>query len=115
MCIVGPVMNAINFADTFTKVKTILGTVDEILSGNEQRHSEKPVLIKDHSIKMDNVSYSYHKGTQVLHDITLEVEAGKMTALVGPSGGGKSTIAKQLASYAGYRYHTQPLRCPFSP
>ena len=99
MCIVGPVMNAINFADTFTKVKTILGTVDEILSGNEQIHSDKPVIIKDHSIKMDNVSYSYHKGTQVLHDITLNVEAGKMTALVGPSGGGKSTIAKLIAGF----------------
>lgn len=48
---------------------------------------------------MDNVSYSYHKGTQVLHDITLDVEAGKMTALVGPSGGGKSTIAKLIAGF----------------
>ena len=99
MCIVGPVIEAINFMDTFSKVKTIVATVDEILNGNEQIHSEEYVEIKDHSIKMTDVSYSYHEGTQVLHDVSLDIPAGTMTALVGPSGSGKSTIAKLIAGF----------------
>jgi len=99
MCIVGPVINAINFADTFSKVKTTLGTVDEILHGVEQQHGNTPADIEDHSIRMTNVSYSYHKGTQVLHDISLNIGENTMTALVGPSGGGKSTIAKLIAGF----------------
>mgnify|MGYP000156203068 CR=1 FL=1 len=41
---------------------------------------------------MQNVEFSYVKGTPVLADFSLEVERGKTVALVGPSGGGKSTI-----------------------
>ncbi|MCR5442023.1 MAG: ATP-binding cassette domain-containing protein [Lachnospiraceae bacterium] len=99
MCIVGPIMQALDFADTFTKVKTTLGTVDEILSGNEQIHGCEPVTLRDHSIRMKDVSYSYHEGIQVLHDISLKIADGKMTALVGPSGSGKSTIAKLIAGF----------------
>jgi len=99
MCIVGPIITAIDFADTFSKVKTILGTVDEILNANEQEHGKTPVTLKDHNIRMKDVSYSYHKGTQVLHDINLRIKDKKMTALVGPSGSGKSTIAKLIAGF----------------
>ncbi len=99
MCIVGPIMEAISFSDTLTKVKTTISTVDEILNGNEQIHSEEPVTIKDHSISMTDVSHSYHEGIQVLHDITLNIPENTMTALVGPSGSGKSTIAKLIAGF----------------
>ncbi|MCR5824314.1 MAG: ATP-binding cassette domain-containing protein [Lachnospiraceae bacterium] len=99
MCIVGPIMEAISFSDTLTKVKTTVGTVDEILNGSEQIHGEEDVEIKDHSISMTDVSYSYHEGIQVLHDINLKIPKNTMTALVGPSGSGKSTIAKLIAGF----------------
>jgi energy-coupling factor transport system ATP-binding protein len=99
MCIVGPIIQALDFADTFTKVKTTLGTVDEILNGNEQTHKDVSVELPNHSIRLKNVSYSYHKGTQVLHDISLNIKEGSTTALVGPSGSGKSTIAKLIAGF----------------
>lgn len=99
MCIVGPIIQALDFADTFTKVKTTLGTVDEILNGNEQTHKDVSVELPNHSIRLKNVSYSYHKGTQVLHDISLNIKERSTTALVGPSGSGKSTIAKLIAGF----------------
>ncbi|MCR5117618.1 MAG: ATP-binding cassette domain-containing protein [Lachnospiraceae bacterium] len=99
MCIVSPIIQALDFADTFTKVKTTLGTVDEILNGNEQVHKNDPVDITNHNISLKDVSYSYHKGTQVLHDITLNIKEKTTTALVGPSGSGKSTIAKLIAGF----------------
>lgn len=43
-------------------------------------------------IEFDNVSFSYDDGTQVLDGVSFTVEAGKTLALVGPSGGGKTTI-----------------------
>ncbi len=99
MCIVGPIIQALDFADTFTKVKTTLGTVDEILNGNEQTHKDTPVELTNHSIRLRDVSYSYHKGTQVLHNISLNIMEKTTTALVGPSGSGKSTIAKLIAGF----------------
>ncbi|OCX07856.1 ABC transporter ATP-binding protein [Streptococcus dysgalactiae] len=54
---------------------------------------------KNEGITFDNVSFSYHDGTEVLHNISFETKPGEVTALVGPSGGGKSTIAKLLAGF----------------
>lgn len=50
-------------------------------------------------IEFDKVSFSYHDGNEVLHNISFETKPGEVTALVGPSGGGKSTIAKLLAGF----------------
>ncbi len=56
-------------------------------------------LDKNKGIEFDNVCFSYHDGTEVLHNISFETKPGEVTALVGPSGGGKSTIAKLLAGF----------------
>ena len=50
-------------------------------------------------IEFDKVSFSYHDGNEVLHNISFETKPGEVTALVGPFGGGKSTIAKLLAGF----------------
>lgn len=50
-------------------------------------------------IEFDKVSFSYHDGNEVLHNISFETKLGEVTALVGPSGGGKSTIAKLLTGF----------------
>lgn len=99
MCIVGPIMAAINFTDDSAKMATTVATVDELLSGKEQKHSEEPVTISSHNIALDNVSYSYHEGEEVLHDVSLSIPEKTFTALVGPSGSGKSTIAKLIAGF----------------
>ena len=43
-------------------------------------------------LQFDHVSFSYNKDIEVLHDINLRIEAGETVALVGPTGGGKSTM-----------------------
>jgi ATP-binding cassette subfamily B protein len=50
-------------------------------------------------IKFENVSFSYEPGIEVLHDINFHVEPGKMVALVGPTGAGKSTIISLIARF----------------
>ena len=67
----------------------------------QKRPDEKNKAVIDNSkgIEFDNISFSYHDGTEVLHSISFKTKPGEVTAIVGPSGGGKSTIAKLLAGF----------------
>lgn len=59
----------------------------------------KDVKIRNYDITFKNVDFSYESGKQILHDISFTARQGKVTALVGPSGGGKSTTAKLAARF----------------
>lgn len=55
---------------------------------------------QDHfDITFDNVGFSYNEGQQVLYNVSFTAKQGEITALVGPSGGGKSTAAKLAARF----------------
>lgn len=71
-----------------------------------ERYMQKPDLPEDGStraasavIEMRNIGFYYEEGTPILKGLTLSVDQGKMAALVGPSGGGKSTVIKLLLGY----------------
>lgn len=49
------------------------------------------------AIEVDGVTFAYDDGTVALHDVSLRVEPGQRVALVGPTGGGKSTLARVMA------------------
>ncbi|MBR6868176.1 MAG: ABC transporter ATP-binding protein [Prevotella sp.] len=49
--------------------------------------------------KLQGVDFTYSNGTQALHDVTMHIEPGKITALVGLSGAGKSTIVNLLDKF----------------
>lgn len=55
--------------------------------------------ISNYDIVFNHVSFSYEKGKQVLHDVSFTARQGEVTALVGPSGGGKTTAAKLAARF----------------
>jgi len=50
-------------------------------------------------LRLENVTFGYHEGHPVLHDVSLHVPAGSTLALVGPSGHGKSTLVKLMARF----------------
>ena len=82
-------------SNTWVSIQELLDMPDQ-----ERPDAENKVTIdRSKGIKFDNVSFSYHDGTEVLHNISFETNLGEVTALVGPSGGGKSTIAKLLAGF----------------
>lgn len=97
--IAGPLLAAMDFVDSLAKVGTIVGSVDSILSGEEQHHGTMPVKLSSSDIQVNHVSFGYHKDKEILHDISLSIPAGTMTAFVGPSGSGKSTIAKLIGGF----------------
>ena len=71
----------------------------EILKAEEQVHSDAPVTFDDHSIEGKNVSFGYHEDKEILHGVDLTIPQSSMTALVGPSGSGKFTLAKLIAGF----------------
>lgn len=97
--IAGPLLAAMGFIDSLAKVSTIVGSVDKILCSEEQIHGAEDAALPDGSIRLTNVSFSYHDGTEVLHDISLDIPEKAVTALVGESGSGKTTIARLIAGY----------------
>jgi len=60
------------------------------------RPGAKPLRVKNGTIKFDNVSFAYDAERPILKNISFEVPAGEMVAIVGPSGAGKSTISRIL-------------------
>ncbi len=104
--IVGPLLAAMNFMDSLAKVGTIVGSVDEILMGEEQAHGDKEVRLQKMDISVENVSFGYHEDKEILHNVSLQIPAGTMTAFVGPSGSGKSTIAKLIAGFWDVKHGT---------
>ena len=99
MGIAEPLLHAFDFTDTLAQIGTIVNNVDSLLKAEEQNHPDKPVEMNNHGIMLKNVSFSYDGKTEILHDVTATVPEGGITAIVGPSGGGKSTIAKLIAGF----------------
>ena len=54
---------------------------------------------ENYDITFDHVSFSYHEGEGVLNDVSFTAKQGEVTALIGPSGGGKSTAVKLAARF----------------
>ena len=97
--VAGPLIAVMNFIDDLAKAGTIVDSVDSILKGEEQIHKDQPIPWPDSDICADHVSFGYHEGEEVLHDVSLRIAAGQLTAFVGPSGSGKSTIAKLIGGF----------------
>lgn len=67
--------------------------MDEILSHPEQKGADK-LTNKGYDITFEHVGFSYNSGETVLRDVSFTARQGQVTALVGPSGGGKTTVSR---------------------
>ena len=94
-----PIVAAFNFVDTLAQVGTTVDQVDEFLNTEEQEHGEAPVSVESHNIEVQNISFGYHDDQEILHGVSLSIPQNGMTALVGPSGSGRSTLAKLIAGF----------------
>lgn len=71
--IAGPLIAAMTFVDSLARIGTIVGSVDSILNGEEQIHGDKPVKLQSTEIQLNNVSFSYHDGQEILHGVSLSI------------------------------------------
>ncbi len=95
--IMGPLITTMTYTDDIGKVHTIVSEITDVLTQPDLVRPTEPVTLSDYDIHLEDISFAYRE-KPVLHDLSLHIPAGSVTALVGPSGGGKSTIAKLIAS-----------------
>ena len=100
--LIAPVVQISNIGSQMTEAFAGLDRTRELLQTPRETDDLDRTLSLDDlkgNLSFENVSFSYEKGVEVLHEISLEAPAGTVTALVGSSGSGKSTIAGLAASF----------------
>ena len=80
-------------------VNDALGRIDEVLNEKPLSESSRGRVPSDNSVSLEHVSYSYDGVKNALNDVSLSIKPGETTALVGPSGGGKTTLANIITRF----------------
>lgn len=89
------------FSENMRQVKYTVDNLNEFLEMPELSEPKNKADIKHTDVELKNVHFSYtgDEKDEVLHGIDLKLPEGSYTALVGPSGGGKSTVAKLISRF----------------
>ena len=95
-----PIKKLINFVEQYQNGMTGFKRFMEIMNVEKEKENPNAVEINnvEGNIEFENVSFSY-ENESVLNDINLSIESGKMLALVGPSGGGKTTFCSLIPRF----------------
>ncbi len=98
---ISPVNTLINFMEQFQNGVSGFKRFLEIMDVQPEYEQPNARALTDVKGEIDfkNVSYSYDEGREVLHNVNLHIEQGKKLALVGPSGGGKTTLCHLLPNF----------------
>ncbi|WP_454054822.1 ABC transporter ATP-binding protein [Clostridium sp. Marseille-Q7071] len=106
--IVAPLTSFTVFVNEIKAIEYAVKDAYEFLNLKELENSLEPVTLHQYDIELKNVSFSYDtdkndnlnsEENDVLNNINLKLSQGNFAALVGPSGGGKSTVARLIARF----------------
>ncbi|MDI6453013.1 ABC transporter ATP-binding protein [Peloplasma aerotolerans] len=97
--IIGPVSQISEAVPRILSVKSIFTRIDQTLK-NQYVHEETLSFDQlNTSIQLNHVSFAYNEENEILKDVNLNFEKGKKYLVIGPSGGGKSTLLRLLRKY----------------
>ena len=98
---ISPVNTLINFMEQFQNGASGFKRFMEIMDVEPEKDAPDARELKDvkGTIEFKDVTYSYDPTKEVLHDVNLRLEQGRKLALVGPSGGGKTTLCHLLPNF----------------
>ena len=99
---IAPIVQMSNIGSQLTEAMAGLDRTQELMEMREENNSAIRTIKLDNiigNVEFKNVSFSYEKGKEVLHNISFKAPAGSVTALVGSSGSGKTTIASLAATF----------------
>ncbi|WP_159649300.1 ABC transporter ATP-binding protein [Erysipelothrix aquatica] len=94
-----PFMKLMYAVATFTNVMEGVNRIDDILDVKTISDFDTEFVFLDNSIQFEDVSFAYTDSNNVLKHVNFELQPNSLNALVGPSGGGKSTIAQLLLRF----------------
>ena len=89
------------FSENLREMQYNIESIQDFLTMKELPEPSVYANINSYDVKLENVHFSYtgEEKDEVLHGIDLTIPAGSFTALVGPSGGGKSTVARLISRF----------------
>ena len=93
-----PLQIALQNLSAIISLDTTCERMDEILSHEEQTGKEA-LTNQGYDITFDHVGFSYERGERVLKDVSFTAKQDQVTALIGPSGGGKTTVSRLAARF----------------
>lgn len=93
-----PLEGALQNLAAVISTKTNINRMNEILDHPVQTGNDK-LTNKGYDITFDHVGFAYNTGETVLKDVSFTAKQGEVTALVGPSGGGKTTVSRLAARF----------------
>lgn len=99
---IAPIVQMSNIGSQLTEAFAGLDRMEEIMNMDEEDNpQERSVKLNtiNGDVKFNDVHFSYEEGNEVLKNISFEAKSGSVTALVGTSGSGKTTIAGLAASF----------------
>jgi len=99
---VAPIVQMSNIGSQLTEAFAGLDRTEEIMNmQSEANNGYRTIDLKEiiGDVEFKDVSFSYEKGKEVVHNVSFKANKGSVTALVGSSGSGKSTLASLVASF----------------
>ena len=93
-----PLQSALQNLAAVISTRTNINRMNEILNHPIQQ-GKNTLTNNGYDISFDHVSFSYNSGKSILNDVTFTAKQGEVTALVGPSGGGKTTVSRLCARF----------------
>ena len=102
LLVVSRIYEPMNFSlQSLAAMNSLQVNIDRMNEINEtpSQSGEAAFVPKGYDIKFDHVGFAYNTGETVLKDVSFTARQGEVTALIGPSGGGKSTAAKLAARF----------------
>lgn len=94
-----PLIKALSHADTIANVKVVFEEIRKVMEIPNLERGEERQKTQGSELEFRDVSFSYEKDQEVLHGVSFVAKERQLTAIVGNSGGGKSTIAKLIAGF----------------
>ena len=96
-----PLRKLINFTEQYQNGMTGFERFMEIINEETEKEPENPIELENikGNIEIENVSFTYEDDNEVFENLSLSIEAGKTVALVGPSGGGKTTLCNMIPRF----------------
>ncbi len=99
---VSPIRKMAQFAEIFVSGMAGLRRFGEVMSLRPtvvEKPDAQPIRVTEGAVDLDHVSFSYAGNAEVLHDIDLHVRGGETIAVVGASGGGKTTLCQLIPRF----------------
>lgn len=94
-----PLIKAMSHLETMANIKIVMKEINKVMEIPDLERGKQLKHIKSYDVEFQNVSFAYDESKNVLNNISFKANEKELTAIVGDSGGGKSTIAKLIAGF----------------